>query len=203
MLRSLRRISILAFIACVALAATSAGAATLTNGLIDDFSPAGPADLESVRMISFTNNSASGNTGLLMFDGGDEINVSYAGGVFPDLNLDLTASGTFFELVGVTIFNNSASVDVTVTLTTSGGNESEAMLTLVNGSNLISFASFSTTMGAGVNFADVDEMDFQFDSTADFDLSVDTIQVIPEPATAGLLGLGMLGLGVAGRRQTA
>ena len=58
---------------------------------------------------------------------------------------------------------------------------------------------------SGIDWTDVDEISFTFTESqgGEFSIAIDDLQVVPEPSTAALVGMGLVGLVLAGRRQHA
>jgi hypothetical protein len=195
MLRGYSRVSsFLLALSCVWLFAGSAGATPLVNGLIDDFTPVGPADLLLDRVI-FNDGLLNEGTGILVFGaGGTQLTLTYDGG----LTSNFVIHGSIIEIP--VIGYSGGAVDLKVTVM-DGTATTDDVAVVINSLGVVQvpFSSFS-----GIAFNDVESITFDFTALGDdASFTLDEIRVVPEPATAMMLGVGLMGLTFVGRRQVA
>lgn len=105
---------------------------------------------------------------------------------YNDLNLDLSGEDRF-EIRTV-----SRDGDLTIRMNVRNGNGTNFTVSqtlfgsAINTPELTTFLFSSFT---GVNFADVDQIQVDFDTANSGDVAVDYIQAVPEPATMAVLGM--------------
>lgn len=108
------------------------------------------------------------------------------------LNLDLTLN----PILWVTFDSNDVAQPVTATIYTNGGSLSYTRSVSAPGgitsaspqSIALDFTSDSALLG------DVDGIVFDFDPTAGGDFALTTVQAVPEPASLGILAIGLVAL---------
>jgi hypothetical protein len=175
--------------ACLVLGASSARAT-----LIDDFSgtPAVGIYLSPPDPVAFGVVLPLGSTNELDFLGdlqGMDVEYSLGG-------LDLTGSGSNDALSLEMLDIVPSSGPITLAVSVNGG-PAKAFVITSNGTVLMPYADFSNASA----FSNVSTLKLTFSSGTYFGLAADDLQAIPEPTSAALMGLGLLGLAVAGRRQ--
>src|SRR5262245_51245049 len=197
---SARSLSLLVF-SCVSLLAARAGASPI---LIDDFSNSGPPDL-SASLTSMP------NSGGVIFPGGASGQFSFVGSSAPGdvfVELRYTSLGglnlsTLNDALGVDVLSVvpfGGDVGLIVTAISGMVTETADVAPISTGPNLLPYAAFT---GGGAVFSDLSELRFRFQSPDAFAITIDSIQAVPEPSTAMLLGLGLAGLWIVGRRPVA
>lgn len=107
---------------------------------------------------------------------------------------DLSLDGSLAIDV-LAVVPNGGPAMVTVT---ANGSSSTGLITLNVGTNVIPYLDFSD---AEV-FSSLTSLKFEFESIKPYAMTIDRIHT-PEPATAMMLGLGLMGLAVSSRRQVA
>jgi len=150
---------------------------------------------------SFQHNNGSGTgSSLLRWDGADGdtdgldfglggLSLSPAGSIHISvLSADLGGSSIFLTLYTSSTLFSTASV-----LLDPGPSEHYL--------SLASIASNHTGSGGGVNLANVNAIELLINGVGQMDVSVDIIEVVPEPASLTLLGAGIMGLGYFGKRR--
>lgn len=104
--------------------------------------------------------------------------------------------------IEVDFLNNDNAIPTDSTLQLFVGALDEGTQFLPGGPNFT--ISFSLSDAATALLAAGTSLSFVFNGSPDYDLSVDAIYArVPEPGALGLLGLGLLGMGVAARRRKA
>lgn len=118
---------------------------------------------------------------------------------FEDLNLDLSGESAF----KVTVLNNDLAGLLRLRVRSSTQNSGMYMIStqnigVINSSTDVyfDFNSFS-----GFDFSDVDQIVLEFNTPAGGDITIDTFEAVPEPATLALLGAGALA--ISRRRKQA
>ena len=196
----------------------AANAAAIT--ILDDFSSnaqfvnqANPNSTVGNRTLQLSNITQNSN----VFPGNVDpfAQVETAGGTLniangsrDDSTLDLIytiaadASLAFTDMIDVVFSNNDNALPVDSTIE-AFLNGSSLGLQSLPGSNTDFTISFNLTDAQAAILAAGSTLRFQFNGSPDYDLSVTQINAVPEPGMIGLLGLGLLGLGVARRRRKA
>lgn len=116
---------------------------------------------------------------------------------YSDLNLNLSAENRF------EIRTLSRDGDLTVRMNVRNGNGTNFTVTqtlLGNSVNTPELLTFNFSSFTGVNFADVDQIQVDFDTADSGDVAVDYVQAVPEPATMAVLGAAAA-LAAARRRR--
>lgn len=124
-----------------------------------------------------------------------------ANGAVGGLNEDLTDDGVAFRLQVV-----SVDVDALWSLTLNDGTQSATVEFDTEGQifdfeRLVFFSQF-LAVNPLLNLTSIDSIVFVSNAQNNFafDTTIDQLDTIPEPASLALLGMGIIGLGVAGRR---
>ena len=195
MLRGYSRVSgFLLALVSVSLLAASANAAPV---LIDDFA----GTTLGFRTVSTTGGSFPAPVpGTLTFTGGTELKLTYSliGGV------DLGSPNNAIAIVVDSLVAGVAGVNLMVTVKDTVPNPARSF-TLNNigaGTHVFEYANFLPGSPPFV-FDDVDEIEVKFSSLNPFAVTVSDIQAVPEPGTAAMLSMGLLGLAFGGRRKVA
>ena len=158
--------------------------------IVTDTNPFNDAEVNiGFGIVSHSNPSNVNSTLELQYDGVDGSSALDTGGLG---NLDLGG----FTGIAIDILSLDLPVDIEITVYTDGVGASTAMLNLAGGiagqTFVVPFAAF---VGAG-DFGDVGAITFDFSGTTSFDLTLDLIQAVPEPAPLALMGAGLLALGL-------
>jgi hypothetical protein len=207
MLRGFLRFSrsVVLVLASASLLSPVAGASEI---LIDGFGafPDSDLPLSATPMVGTPGGGfASFGTGTFNYVAGMGVTLEYIL-VSP---FDLTDAGSNNALLfsGLFLIPPTGPLNVKVTLFDSEMESSAATLSgltfVVPGPQEVpvSFASFMGNVN--FEFEDVQKLRFEFTSLANVALSIDEITAVPEPSTATLLGFGLVGLALAGRRRSA
>ena len=153
----------------------------------------------------FTHNNGSGSTGtsLLRWDG--------AGNGVNDLDFGLNA-GAGYDLSG-------GGLALHISVTDADLDGSTVQLRMYNDADSFAVATVNLPDGAsehffllsdieslgvgGFSLAGITAIELFANGGPSFDVAIDIIEVVPEPLTIGLFGLGLLGIGAARRRSSA
>jgi hypothetical protein len=190
-LRRNTRFACLLLASCLPLGASSAGATLL----IDDFSgtPALGSYSTPPDPIAFGVVLPLGSTNELDFLGDLQgLEMAYA---FD--HVDLTGSGSNDALSLEMLDIVPSSGPITLSVSVNGGPAQDFVISS-DGTVLMPYTGFSNPSA----FSNVSTLRLTFSSLTYFGLAADDLQAIPEPTSAALMGLGLLGLAVAGRRQS-
>jgi hypothetical protein len=189
--RPFRLAPCLALLACLALPAANAGATPI---VIDDFSgtPAlgvysdlGPNGLGQI--LPFASTLELDYLGDLL---GMRIEYGSLGGA------NLTASGN--DALALDILSLVPSSGPVALMVSVNGGASTLAVSITNVGTLeLPFADFSDPSV----FTSVDTLRLEFTSGTSFSFAADDLMAVPEPGTAALLGLGLVGLFWTGRRR--
>jgi opacity protein-like surface antigen len=207
-------------LAAAAAAGLSASANAAIIAVLDDFSTgeqfvnqASPTSTVGNRTLDISNIQQNSNT----FPGNVDpfAQVETAGGTLninngsrDDSTVDLSyliganADLAFTTMLEVVFANNDNALPTESTIEAFLDGTSLGIQSLP-GSNDPFSIMFSLSDAQAAILAAGTTLRFQFNGSPDYDLSVDAINAVPEPGMIGLLGLGLLGLGVARRRKSA
>ena len=162
-----------------------------------------PFIFAQVTGSEFTHNNGATSTGtsLLRWDG--------SGNAVTTLDFDLNG-GSGYDLSGanlaVHISVSNADLtgsSVTLTMYNDGANFGSAIVVLPNGPSE-HFLSLSSLVATGAfSLASVTAIELFANGGPSFDVAIDIIEVVPEPLTIGLFGLGLIGAGAMRRRVKA
>jgi hypothetical protein len=151
---------------------------TATSGPV--FSIANPSQTTSTVVLSYTLGVLSGFTGL-----------SGGGLKFDVLNNDQGNSGTVTISAMFTGTGANAGNNFSLAATPIPGAPPAGSLFLA-----LSASQLAAVTGGGT-------LSFSFNGPVDYDLTLDNLTLVPEPASVALLGAGLMGLGLARRRKRA
>lgn len=186
--RSSRLARLLALVACLALPSADAGATPIP---IDDFS--GP-------LVSRTSLGANGLGQILPFAPPGELD--YIGDLL-GMHVEYTGLGNLTQMsndaLALTIVSLVPSSGlITLAISVNGGAATISRAIGATGTVLLAYDDFVGGAGA---FANVNTLRLDFTSTTSFAFAAKNLQAVPEPRTGLMLGLGLLGLAFAGRRE--
>ena len=209
-------LSLLFTLACLSLGARGAQATTIIDAFNDgsvnipgpaaNFLQAGLTDvLDGTRVDDVSNSAGTLNIDLAFADKlrFTTTSASIAMMTYPTPNtnfFDLMEGGStgFFELEVVNVSDaNDFAISVTV-LDDDGGSDSQSFAFSGIGTLILDFSDFT-----GVNFAEVQQVQLTLASSTDGFIKLGEFSAVPEPSTAALMGLGLLGLAITGQRRAA
>lgn len=199
MLRRSRRIARLLLVAFSSVSVLAVNAEA--SQLIDDFTGTGGV-LGIGTIITDLGNTAFVNPlccGGIFEYAGTASGWALTYSTFPVVNLTLGGDAAF-EIDVRDIIPEAGPTMVTITASNMLAGTSSVTLPILlhEGSNPISYSSFVGT----ADFSSLTGLQFAFQSTKAFGMQLNGIQTIPEPGTAMMLGLGLLGLACAGRHRS-
>lgn len=195
MLRRPPRITrLLALLACLPLPASSAGA---TEILIDAFSGT-PA------LGIYVDRGANGLGQILPFATAQELD--YLGDLlgmhleYGSLGgVDLTATGN--NALSLTLLSLVPTVGpLKIAVSVNGGAPTSTEFSWAPGTLSLPY-TLLLPFSDPTAFSSVNSLRLEFSSTTNFAFAADDLKAIPEPASAAMLGLGLLGLALVGRRR--
>lgn len=140
-------------------------------------------------------NNVDGDS-LLRWDGNnanDDDGLNFDGG----LNLDLSAGNLYVHLQVLTADLGGGSASLT--LYSAGGSATQSV-GLAVGDWYIPLTLFDV---GSLDLMNITAIELFIDGLGSLDASIDIVEVVPEPMTLGLFGLGLLGAGLARRRIAA
>jgi hypothetical protein len=196
MLRGLSRLTrLLALAACLPLPATRAGAVEI---LIDDFSGT-PA------LGAYADLGANGLGQILPFGTtfeldylGDLLGMRLAYGSLAGVDLTASSNGAL-ALDILSLVPSSGPVNLVISVNGGASTLGVPIPIAITGTGtlLLPFGDFSDPSA----FASVNDLRLVFTAGTSFAFAADDLRSVPEPATAAMLALGLLGLAFAGRRR--
>jgi hypothetical protein len=157
-------------------------------------------------LLDLSSAAADRVVATLLYDGGTDGDISFDGLGGADLT-DL-GTNTLIRILA----RSDLVAPLTITVYTDAGNASRATRSLP-GLGFASFTEldipfdgpggFTAFLGAGANFASVGAIVVELSGagTPSLDAQLDSIFAVPEPGSAALLAVGLVGLVVAGRRR--
>jgi len=145
--------------------------------------------------LNYLHAGISEGTALIVWDGPDgdsALDPTGLGGI------DFTDSGATNN-IAIPLLDNSFSAPVILTAYTDGGNYSTATVLLPGGVPpqgrlSVLFANFSVSAGSGADFTNIGAFSLFIDGSSTPGLTAVFESVIPEPSTATLLLLGIVGI---------
>jgi len=100
-----------------------------------------------------------------------------------DLNLDLSGESAF----NLNLLSRDGDTMVTVFVVGSSGSASSSQMLLGSSINTPEVVSFSFASFGAFNFADVDQVFFEIDTSNTGDVAITSFEAVPEPATMAIL----------------
>jgi hypothetical protein len=201
MLRCSARVSALVLaLVFVSFLAGPASASPLVDGLIDDFNAfSSDPDLQGSRTIMTPTGSHVEGLGTLVYEDGTSLILTYDGG----LDEDFFAEGDTLQ-IAISAVSFTDPINLNVAFEDGDGiaplsANHDVLITAQGDVELVLMSTFP-----GIDFTDIEKLILTFTSTGmpgtNFDITLDEVSVVPEPSSAALLALGLIGLGFAGRR---
>lgn len=152
-------------------------------------------------MFTHNNGATATGTSLLRWDGSGNAVATLDFDLNGGAGYDLSAGNLAVHIIVVDADLTGSSI--TLTMYNDGANYGSAVVVLPNGPSDHLLALTSLTATGSFSLANITAIELFANGGPSFDVAIDIIEVVPEPLTIGLFGLGLVGAGALRRRIKA